>query len=47
MFYEDRYQFFIFYFTLCQFLKETVTVYVKDYFSRSSLWQVFPWQKLF
>ena len=37
MFYEDRCQFFIFYFTLCQLLKETVTVYFKDYFSHSSL----------
>ena len=47
MFYEDRCQFFIFYFTLCQFLKETVTVYFKDYFSQSSLRQVFALQEFF
>ena len=47
MFYEDRCQFFIFYFTLSQFLKETVTVYFKDYFLRSSLRQVFALQEFF
>ena len=48
MFYEDRCQFFIFYFILCQpFLKETVTVYFKIYFSRSSLRQVFALQEYF
>ena len=47
MFYEDRCQFFIFYFTLSQFLKETVTVYFKDYFSRISLRQVFALQEFF